>query len=379
MQIQRTVLRDDHELYRANVRRFLEQECLPRLAAWDAAGEQDRASWLEAGRAGVLCPAIAAEYGGGGGDFGHAAVLSEEQARAGMTGLGFGMHSNIIAPYIERIGTEAQKRRWLPGACSGETILAVAMTEPGSGSDLKAMRTTARRDGDHYVIDGSKTFISHGLTADLVVLACKTDPAAGAKGVSLILVETDREGFRRGRKLDKVGRRYQDTGELFFENLRVPAENLLGEEGRGFRYLMAELAQERLIAAAQAATVLETVLEQTIAYVKERKAFGQTVWDFQNTRFKLADVKAQALATRLLVDHCIGTHLERGLSAAEAALAKLHATETASRCLDELMQLHGGYGYMMEMPVARAWVDARVLRIAGGTSEVMRELIAREL
>lgn len=379
MNLERNVFREDHEAFRTTVRRFLERECVPRLAAWDEAGEQDRHTWLEAGHNGLLCPALSTDWGGGGGDFGHSAVLSEEQARAGLTGLGFGMHSNIIAPYIERIGTEEQKRRWLPRACSGETILAVAMTEPGCGSDLKNMRTTARREGEHYVVNGSKTFISHAFSADLVVLACKTDPDAGAKGISLLLVETKSEGFRRGRKLDKVGRRYQDTGELFFDNLHVPVENLLGQEGRGFGYLAAELAQERLIAAVQSATILETTLAHTIAYVKERQAFGGTVWDFQNTRFKLADIQAQAIATRLLVDHYIARHLEHGLSSAEAAIAKLHATETMWKCLDDMVQLHGGYGYMLEYPVARAFVDARVLRIGGGASEVMRELISREL
>jgi acyl-CoA dehydrogenase len=379
MQLQRTVFREDHEQYRTTVRRFLERECVPQLPAWDAAGQQDRKTWLEAGRHGLLCPALSADHGGGGGDFGHNVVLSEEQARAGLTGLGFGMHSNVIAPYIERLGTEDQKRRWLPGACSGETILAVAMTEPGCGSDLGNMRTTARRDGDHYVVNGSKTFISHACTADLVVLACKTDADAGKKGISLLLVEANSPGFRRGRTLDKVGRRYQDTGELFFDDLRVPVSHRLGDEGRGFAYLAAELAQERLIAAVQAAMILETTLEHTIAYVKERQAFGGTVWSFQNTRFKLADIKAQAVATRLLVDHFIACHLQRGLSSDEAALAKLQATESMWQCLDEMVQLHGGYGYMLEYPVARAFVDARVLRIGGGTSEVMRELISRAL
>jgi acyl-CoA dehydrogenase len=319
------------------------------------------------------------EYGGGGGDFGHAAVLAEETARLGVSGPSFGMHSDIIAPYIARIGNEEQKRKWLPGACSGEIILAIAMTEPGTGSDLKAVRTTAVREGDEYVINGAKTFISNGLISDLVIVVCKTDPKAGAKGVSLIVVETGRAGFRRGRKLKKVGQYAQDTAELFFDNVRVPVGNLLGEEGKGFAYLMGELPQERFSIAVGAAARLEAALEQTLAYVKERKAFDQTVWDFQNTRFKLADIKAQAIAVRLMIDHYLAEHMRRRLTLEESAIAKLFATETLGKALDEMVQLHGGYGYMLEYPVARSFVDMRVSRIYGGTSEVMRNLISRKL
>lgn len=379
MQINRTVFRDDHEMLRTSARRFLEKECLPKQAEWDKAGRVDRETWLKAGREGLLCLTLPTEYGGGGGDYGHAAVMNEEVSRLNLSGLGFGVHSDIIAPYIARIGSEEQKQKWLPGCCSGEIILAIAMTEPGTGSDLKAVRTTAIRDGDEYVINGSKTFISNGLNGDLIIVVCKTDPAAGAKGVSLVVVEADRAGFRRGRKLEKVGQHAQDTAELFFDDVRVPVSNRLGEEGKGFAYLMGELPQERLSIAIGAAARLEASLEHTINYVKDRRAFGQTVWDFQNTKFKLADIKAQAIAVRLMVDHYLGEHMSRRLTLEEAAVAKLFATETLGRALDEMVQLHGGYGYMLEYPVARAFADARVTRIYGGTSEVMRDLISRKL
>jgi acyl-CoA dehydrogenase len=379
MQITRTVFRDDHEMLRTTVRRFLERECSPRQAEWDKAGRVDRETWLKAGREGLLCLTLPTEYGGGGGDFGHAAVLNEETNRAGLSGLGFGVHSDVIAPYIARIGNEEQKQQWLPKACTGESILAIGMTEPGTGSDLKAIRTTALRDGDEYVINGSKTFISNGLNADLIILVCKTDPSAGSKGVSLIVVEATREGFRRGRKLEKVGMHSQDTAELFFDNVRVPVSNRLGEEGKGFAYLMGELPQERLSIAIGAAAKLEACLEHTINYVKDRRAFNQTVWDFQNTKFKLADIKAQATAVRVLVDHYLAEHVRRRLTLEEAAIAKLFATESLGKALDDMVQLHGGYGYMLEYPVARAFADARVNRIYGGTSEVMRDLISRKL
>ena len=379
MQVQRNVYREDHEMFRETVRRFLERECLPKQAAWDKAGKVDRETWLKAGREGLLCVTLPTEYGGGGGDFGHSAVFNEELARVGVSGPGFGVHSDIIAPYIARIANEEQKQRWLPKVCSGEAILAIGMTEPGTGSDLKAVRTTAIRDGEEYVINGSKTFISNGLNCDLIIMVCKTDPAAGSRGVSLIMVEADREGFRRGRKLEKVGQHAQDTAELFFDNVRVPVSNLLGEEGKGFAYLMGELPQERLSIAVSAAAKLEACLEHTIAYVKERKAFNQTVWDFQNTKFKLADIKAQAVAVRVMVDYYLSEHIRRRLSLEEAAIAKLYATEALGKALDEMVQLHGGYGYMLEYPVARAFADSRVTRIYGGTSEVMRDLISRKL
>ncbi|MEJ8856588.1 acyl-CoA dehydrogenase family protein [Variovorax robiniae] len=380
MQIERTVFRDDHEMFRTTVRRFIERECVPHNEAWAKAGKVDREVWRKAGREGLLCPMLSEEYGGGGGDFGHAAVLGEEMARAGVTGPAFGMHSDIIAPYIERLGTEEQKRKWLPGCASGDVVLAIGMTEPGTGSDLKGIRTTAAREGDEYVINGSKTFISNGLLADLIVLVCKTDPkGTGSKAMSLILVECDRPGFRRGRKLHKVGQPAQDTAELFFDNVRVPVSNLLGEEGKGMYALMHELPQERFLIALGAATQLETCLQHTLDYVKDRKAFGGTVWDFQNTKFKLADIKAQAVAVRTMTDHYLGEHMRRRLTLEEAAIAKLYSTETLGRALDEMVQLHGGYGYMLEYPIAQAFADARVTRIYGGTSEVQRDLISRKL
>ena len=377
--IARNVYREDHEMFRSSVRRFLERECVPRQAAWDKAGQVDRETWLKAGKEGLLCLSLPAEYGGAGGDFGHCAVLIEEIAYANVSGVGFPLHSDIIAPYIYRLGSEEQKRHWLPKAAKGEVILAIAMSEPGAGSDLKAVRTTAKRDGGEYVINGSKTFISHGLTCDLVVVVAKTDPAAGAKGVSLILVEADRAGFRRGRKLEKIGQDAADTAEMFFDDVRVPAANLLGEEGKGFAYLMQELAQERFVIALGAAAKMEAMFEATLRYVKERKVFGQTVFDFQNTKFKLADLKARTIAVRLMVDHYLAEHMRRKLTLDEAAIVKLYSTETMCAALDEMLQLYGGYGYMMEYPIARAFVDARVSRIYGGTSEVMQELIARTL
>ena len=379
MDVNRTVFREDHEMLRPSAQRFFERECVPRQAAWDQAGRIDRETWLKAGREGLLCVTVPTEYGGGGGDFGHAAVVLEEVHRAGVSGAGFSLHSDIIAPYIVRLGTEAQKQHWLPGICRGEQILAVGITEPGGGSDVKAIRTTAVRDGDDYVINGSKIFISNGLSCDMVLLVCKTDPAAGAKGVSLIMVEADRAGFRRGRKLDKVGQPAADTAELFFDNVRVPVANRLGEENQGFAYLMQELAQERLIIALYAAVALERLLGLTLEYVKDRRAFNQTVWDFQNTKFKLADVKAQSVAVRTLVDYYLGEHLRRKLSVQEAAIAKMYATEALWKCLDDMVQLHGGYGYMLEYPIARAFTDYRVSRVVGGANEVMRDLIARKL
>ena len=377
--ITRTVYREDHEMFRATARRFVERECLPRQAEWDKAGAVDRETWLKAGREGLLCTSLPEEYGGGGGDFGHCAVLIEELAAANVSGPGFSLHSDIIAPYILRLGTEEQKRRWLPKCASGECILAIAMSEPGAGSDLKAVRTTAVLQGGEYVINGSKTFISNGLNCDLVVVVAKTDPAAGAKGVSLFLVEADRPGFKKGRKLDKIGLEAADTAELFFDEVRIPAANLLGELNRGFVHLMQELAQERFIIAVGAASTMEAMLAETIRYTRERKLFGQSVFDFQNSKFKLAELKAKATAVRIMVDHYLAEHLRRKLTVEEAAIAKLFTTETMCAALDDMLQLHGGYGYMSEYPIARAYVNARVSRIYGGTSEVMKELISRGL
>ena len=377
--ITRTVYREDHEMFRATARRFVARECVPRQAEWDEAGRVDRETWIKAGREGLLCTSLSEEYGGGGGDFGHCAVLIEELAAANVSGPGFSLHSDIIAPYILRLGTEEQKRRWLPKCARGECILAIAMSEPGAGSDLKAVRTSAVLQGDEYVINGSKTFISNGLNCDLVVVVAKTDPAAGAKGVSLFLVEADRPGFKKGRKLDKIGQNSADTAELFFDDVRIPAANLLGELNKGFIHLMQELAQERFIIVVGAASTMEAMLAETIRYTRERKLFGQSVFDFQNSKFKLAELKAQTAAMRIMVDYYLGEHLRRKLTAEEAAIAKLFTTETLCAGLDDMLQLHGGYGYMTEYPIARAYADARVTRIYGGTSEVMKELISRGL
>lgn len=375
----RTVFREDHDMLRQTVRRFLARECLPRQAQWDRDGVVDRETWLKAGREGLLCTALDPAWGGGGGDFGHSAVIVEEIARSGVGGLGFGLHSDVVAPYIARLGTPEQKQRWLPACARGESILAVAMSEPGAGSDLKAIRTTARREGDHYVINGAKTFISNGLNCDLVVVVAKTQPELGAKGVSLLMVEDGTPGFRKGRKLEKMGQEAADTAELFFEDVRVPVDHLLGEENKGFSYLMQELAQERFIIALGAAAKMEAMFAETVRYVKERVVFGKPLIDFQNTRFKLAEIKARTTAVRLMVDQYLAEHLRRKLTIEEAAIAKLHSTEELGRALDELLQLYGGYGYMMDYPIARAFVDSRVTRIYGGTSEVMKELISRNL
>ncbi len=375
----RSVFREDHEMLRETIRRFLERECKPRQAQWDKDGRVDRETWLKAGREGLLCTTLDPEWGGAGGDFGHAAVIVEEIARSGVSGLGFGLHSDVVAPYIARLGTPEQKKKWLPRCATGEVMLAIAMSEPGAGSDLKAIRTTALRDGNEYVINGAKTFISNGLNCDLVIVVAKTEPELGAKGVSLILVEADRPGFRKGRKLDKMGQEAADTAELFFDDVRVPVTNVLGEENKGFAYLMQELAQERLVIALGAAAKMEAMLNETVRYTKDRVVFGKPLFDFQNTRFKLAEIKVRTTAVRMMVDQYLSEHLKRKLTVEEAAIAKLFSTEELSKALDELLQLYGGYGYMMEYPITRAYVDTRVYRIYGGTSEVMKELIARKL
>ncbi|WP_297729278.1 acyl-CoA dehydrogenase family protein [Limnohabitans sp. Rim8] len=379
MTFPRSVFREDHEMLRDTIRRFLERECKPRQAQWDQEGRVDRETWLKAGREGLLCTTLDPEWGGAGGDFGHAAVIVEEIARSGVSGLGFGLHSDVVAPYIARLGTPEQKQKWLPRCATGEVMLAIAMSEPGAGSDLKAIRTTALREGNEYVINGAKTFISNGLNCDLVIVVAKTEPELGAKGVSLILVEADRPGFRKGRKLDKMGQEAADTAELFFDEVRVPVSNVLGEENKGFAYLMQELAQERLVIALGAAAKMEAMLAETVRYTKERVVFGKPLFDFQNTRFKLAEIKVRTTAVRMMVDQYLSEHLKRKLTVEEAAIAKLFSTEELSKALDELLQLYGGYGYMMEYPITRAYVDTRVYRIYGGTSEVMKELIARKL
>ncbi|WP_168791330.1 acyl-CoA dehydrogenase family protein [Paraburkholderia aromaticivorans] len=375
----RSIFREDHEIFREQVRRFVEREIVPFHGQWEKDGIVPKELWRKAGKEGLLCCMIPEAYGGGGGDFGHSAVIVEELARVNASAVGFTTHSDIIAPYILTYGTEEQKQRWLPSMARGEKIIAIGMTEPGTGSDLKAVRTTARRENDSYVVNGQKTFITNGQNAELVIMVCKTDPSRGAKGISLIVVEEGMEGFTKGRKLDKIGLRGQDTAELFFSDVRVPVENRLGDENAGFGYLMHELAQERLIIAVRACASIEAMLERTIAYTRDRKIFGQAVFDFQNSRFKLAHAKAKATMLRVFVDDCIARHMTRDLTPLTAAMVKLNSTELQNQLLDEFLQLHGGYGYMSEYVIGGAWVDARVMRIYGGTDEVMKEIIARAL
>lgn len=377
--IPRTLFTAEHEMFREQVRRFVARELEPHHAAWEEAGVVPREAWLKAGAAGLLCCDIPEEYGGMGGDFLHSVIVIEEMARAGITGPAFSLHSDIVAPYLLHYGTEAQKRHWLPRMARGEALACVGMTEPQGGSDLQAIRTTALRDGDDYVIRGQKIYITNAQGADLVVLAAKTDPAARARGVSLILVETDRPGFTRGKPLKKVGCKAMDTSELFFDEVRVPVSNLLGEEGRGFAQLMTELAQERLVQAARGMAAAEAALEWTIAYTTSRPAFGQMVADFQNTQFRLAEMRAEIAVLRVYVDRCIEVHLAGQLDAVDAAIAKLQVTELQGRVMDHCVQLHGGAGYMWEYPIARAWADARMTRIAGGSVEVMKQIIARSI
>jgi acyl-CoA dehydrogenase len=373
-------LDDELVLLRDAAARFFRERWVPQAAGWRAAGLMPRETWREAGAQGLLCAGIPEAYGGGGGSFAHDAVIIEEAARAGLSGFGGGLHSAIVAPYVLHYGSEEQKRRWLPRLASGERVGAIAMTEPGTGSDLQAVRTSAVRDSDHYVINGAKTFITNGRNAALIVVVCKTDRSLGAKGTSLIVVETDdAPGFRRGRLLDKVGLKSQDTSELFFDEVRVPLANRLGAEGAGFVQLMEQLPQERLIIALQGIAAMERALAETLAYVKQRQAFGQPVWAFQNTRFELAEVQATVLATRAFVDACMAAHLKGELDAARAALAKAWVTDRQGEVMDRCLQLFGGYGYMMEYPIAELYVDARVQRIYGGTNEIMKELASRSM
>jgi acyl-CoA dehydrogenase len=377
--IPRTLFSSEHEQFRDSVRLFIEREITPYHAQWEEQGMVARDLWPKAGAAGLLCPNIAEEYGGFGADYLFNVVITEEMARAGATGPAFHVHSDMVATYIATFGNEEQKRRWLPKMVSGEVIGAIGLTEPAAGSDLKAIRTRAVRDDDEYVINGQKVYISNGQLCDLIVLLCKTDPEAGTKGMTFILVETNRPGFRRGRNLKKLGLKAQDTSELFFDDLRVPAANLLGKEGAAFGMAMSKLAEERLSIAVSAITVAETAIQWTIDYTRERKAFGQSISEFQNTRFKVAELHAETLAKRTFVDRCIELHLRKELSAVDAAAAKMLCTELQCKVVDECLQFFGGYGYMLEYPIARAYIDSRIRRIAGGSSEIMREIIGREL
>ncbi|MFD3993903.1 acyl-CoA dehydrogenase family protein [Streptomyces sp. NPDC058548] len=373
----------DHEAFRATVRTFLEKEVLPHYEQWEKDGIVSREVWLAAGRQGLLGIAVDEEYGGGGNpDFRYASVLAEEFTRAGTPGLAIGLHNDIIGPYLTSLGTEEQKRRWLPGFCSGETITAIAMTEPGAGSDLQGIRTTAEDHGDHWILNGSKTFISNGVLADLVVVVARTTPEGGAHGLSLLVVERGAEGFERGRNLDKIGQKSQDTAELFFHDVRVPKENLLGELNGAFVHLMTNLAQERMAIAVAGIAGAEHLLEITTTYVKEREAFGRPLSRLQHIRFEIAEMATECAVTRTFVDRCIEEHSDpdgAGLDAVHASMAKWWATELQKRVADRCLQLHGGYGYMSEFPVARAYTDGRIQTIYGGTTEIMKEIIGRSL
>lgn len=377
--IPRVVFESEHEMFRESVRRFIQDKIAPFHEAWEEDGEVDRNLWLEAGEQGFLAPTVPSEYGGVGVDFRYNAIVSEELASAGFTGPGWPLHSDIVVPYIVHYGSEDLKERYLPKCVSGETVTAIAMTEPGTGSDLQAIKTTAVLDGNEYILNGSKTFITNGQQADVVIVVAKTDPSAGAQGISLLLVETGSPGFERGSNLKKVGMKAQDTSELFFNDVRVPKENLLGEEGMGFRYLMQELPQERLSIALMSTAASESIIRQTVEYVKERHAFGKPLAALQNTQFKLAEFSSKVAALRTFVDRCLEMLVNGQLDAATASQAKLLSTELQCEVVDGCLQLHGGYGYMWEYPVARAFADARVQRIYGGTSEIMKLIIARKL
>ncbi|MFF0146227.1 acyl-CoA dehydrogenase [Amycolatopsis sulphurea] len=370
----------DLEDLRELSRSFLQKELAPYRDRWAAEKKIDREIWTKAGSLGLLCLSIPEEYGGGGGTFAHEAALYEEQARAGDAAWGITVHNGIVAHYLLAYASEEKKREWLPKLATGEFVGAIAMTEPGTGSDLQSIRTRAVREGDHYVINGAKTFITNGFHSDLVVVACKTNPDEGAQGLSLIVVETDTPGFRRGRVLDKVGLKGQDTAELFFDDVRVPAANLLGEEeGQGFVQLMRQLPQERLIIAVTAVAGLEAAVNLTIDYTKERTAFGRPIFGFQNTKFKLAEAATEAVVSRAFLDQCIERHLRGELDVQGAAMAKLWTTERVNKVVDDCLQLFGGYGYLTEYPIAQAWADVRISRIVGGTSEIMKEIISRTL
>ncbi|MFF3504668.1 acyl-CoA dehydrogenase family protein [Streptomyces sp. NPDC003247] len=370
----------EHEAFRETVRTFLAKEVLPHHERWEQQGVVDREVWRSAGRQGLLGLAVDEEYGGGGtDDYRYSAVLAEEFARAGASGLALGLHNDIVGPYLTRLATEEQKRRWLPGYTSGEIITAIAMTEPGAGSDLQGIRATATDRGDHYLLNGTKTFISNGILADLVVVVARTTPEGGSGGQSLLVVERGMAGFERGRNLDKIGQKAQDTAELFFHDVRVPKENLLGEENRAFTYLMANLAQERLAIAVAAAAAAEEILDVTVRYVKEREAFGRPLARLQHVRFEIAEMATEAAVTRSFLDRCVSEHTRGELDAVHASMAKWWATELQKRVVDRCLQLHGGYGYMTEYRVAKAFLDGRIQTIYGGTTEIMKEIIGRSL
>ncbi len=375
-----TLYTSEHEDFRKTARTFFEREVIPHHEQWEHDGIVPRELWLKAGEAGLLCFDVPEEYGGAGvDDFRYNVILSEEQTRAGANGPGFSVHSDIIVPYLSSIANDEQKQRWLPGCVSGEIITAIAMTEPGAGSDLQGVRTTAVDQGDHYLLNGSKTFISNGINADLVIVVARTDPEAGHKGISLLVVERDMKGFERGRNLDKIGLHAQDTAELSFSDVAVPKENLLGEEGQGFVYLMQNLPQERLIIAAQAVAASEAIVEMCLDYAKTREAFGKPIGKFQHNRFLIAEMSTEVRVARAFLNECLAKHLEGKLDAVDASMAKWWSTEMQNKLVNQGVQLHGGYGYMMEFPIARAYLDSRISTIYGGTTEIQKEIIGRSL
>ena len=375
----RGIFSADHEQFRETVARFVDEELVPHHAEWEKAEVVPREIWRRAGEVGILCPNIPEEYGGFGADWLYNVVVIEELAKKGITGPGFMIHSEMVAPYILAAGTEELKREVLPKMVTGEYIGALGLTEPGAGSDVKEIRTRAVRDGDDYVLNGQKVYISNGQLCDVLVCACKTDPHAGAKGVSLIAVDTHQPGFKRGRNLEKIGLKAQDTSEIFLEDVRAPAWRRLGEEGRGFSIMMMKLAQERLTQAVRSICVAEAAIEWTVAYTAERKAFGGTLADFQNTQFVLAGLSAEVLSARVFTDWCIKRFLAGELTGVDAAKVKLLVTDLHVKVVDQCLQFFGGYGYMTEYPIARAYVDARIVRIAGGAAEIMKQIIARDM
>jgi len=377
--VPRNIYREEHEIFRDSVARFLADEVLPDYESWEDAGRTPPEIWRRAGELGLLGTSIPEEFGGMGGDFLFDAIVIEELGRYSVAAPAWDMHAYIIAPFLMKHGTEEQKADWLPKMASGEFISAIGLTEPGGGSDLKELKTSAKASGNGYLINGSKTFITNGHIANRILLAAKTDPSLGAKGISLFWVDLESDGVSRGRNLKKIGNKAQDTAELFFDDVQVPADCRLGEENEGWAILMEGLVRERLVVAVRSIVMAEAAVDQTVAYTKDRKTFGQTVFDFQNTQFKLAELSAEVEAQRPFIDRCIGMHVTDELSPETAAKAKLVATELADKVLDDCLQLHGGYGYMWEFPIARAWADARVHRIYAGTNEVMKYIIARDL
>ena len=378
--MKRTLFDDDHQMYRDAVRRFVENEVAPHHEQWMKDGIVPRKLWQQAGQLGFLCTDVPEKYGGGGiKDFRYNAILTEELTRVLASGVGFGLHNDVVVPYMLDLTTEEQKQRWLPGMCSGELITAIAMSEPNAGSDLAGVQTTAviSNDGSHYIVNGSKTFITNGINSDLIIIVAKTNPSARHQGISLLVIEREMDGFTRGRNLEKIGLKAQDTAELFFDNVKVPVENRLGDEGAGFIYLMQMLPQERLGIAVIAAAACETALDMTIRYCQEREAFGRPIGKFQNTRFKLAEMKTETTIARVFVDRCIEALNAGELTVEDAAMAKWWTTDLQQRVVDQCLQLHGGYGYMLEYPIAQMYLDSRVQSIYGGTNEIMKEVIGR--